>query len=64
MSNEIRVGVLVLIAIGVLAFFIIRIENLGVSDPETSYEVRVRFENAAGLAIDDPVLLAGVGVGR
>lgn len=64
MSNEIKVGALVLIGVMALAYFVIKIENFGGFDDENSYQVDVLFDNAAGLAVDDPVQVAGVSVGR
>ena len=64
MSTEIKVGALVLIAVLVLAYFIVKIEDIGLFSEQDGYRVQVLFDDAAGLAVDDPVLLAGVGVGR
>ncbi len=64
MRTEIKVGALVLVAIAVLAYFVIKIQDIGSFRAEDSYVINVRFENAAGLGIDDPALLAGVRVGR
>ncbi len=63
MRSEIKVGVLVLVAIVALAFFVIKIEDIGSFRTDDGYIVNVRFENAAGIGQDDPVLLAGVRVG-
>lgn len=64
MSTEIKVGVLVIVAILAMAYFVVRIDNIGLFGEDEGYTVYVDFENAAGLAVDDPVLLAGVRVGR
>ena len=64
MNTEARVGILVLVGVAALAFFVIRIENLGRLDLDQTYTVSVRFSNVAGLRVDDPVQLAGVNVGR
>ena len=64
MRTEIKVGALVLVAIAVLAYFVIKIQDIGSFRSEDSYVINVRFENAAGIGVDDPALLAGVRVGR
>ena len=64
MRTEIKVGALVLVAIAVLAYFVIKIQDIGSFRTEDSYLINVRFENAAGIGVDDPALLAGVRVGR
>ena len=64
MRTEIKVGVLVLVAIVTLAYFVIKIEDIGSFQSADSYVINVRFENAAGLGVDDPAMLAGVRVGR
>lgn len=64
MSSEIKVGILVIVAILVFGYFVVRIEDIGLFGEDDGYTVHVDFENAAGLAVDDPVLLAGVRVGR
>ncbi len=64
MSTEIKVGVLVLVALATLAYFVVMIEDLAVFGDEDARALLVVFDNAAGLGVDDPVLLAGVAVGR
>jgi phospholipid/cholesterol/gamma-HCH transport system substrate-binding protein len=64
MRTEIKVGALVLVAIAVLAYFVIKIQDIGSFRSEDSYVINVRFDNAAGIGVDDPALLAGVRVGR
>lgn len=64
MSNEIKVGALVLIGLLVASYFVIKIENFGGFDDTNSRTVYVLFDNAAGLQADDPVQVAGVSVGR
>ncbi|MFQ5743752.1 MAG: MlaD family protein [Acidobacteriota bacterium] len=64
MSTELKVGVVVLIAIGVFAFFIIRIQETGMFKAGEGYQVRAQFNSIAGLADDAPVRLAGVQVGN
>jgi phospholipid/cholesterol/gamma-HCH transport system substrate-binding protein len=64
MSTEIRVGVLVLAAVAVMAYFVISIESLGLLSEEDSYVVNVRFADASGIAAHDPVFVSGVRVGQ
>ena len=65
MSNELKVGVVVLIAISVAGYFIMQINDLPLfGAPEAAYSVRVRFDTVSGVAPDAPVLVAGLRVGR
>ncbi len=64
MSVELRVGVVVLVAIGVLGYFIINMDEAGWFESQDFYEINVAFDNIAGIAEDAPVRLAGVRVGR
>ena len=65
MSNELRVGVVVLIAIGVAGYFMMQMDDLSLfGAPEAAYSVRVRFDSISGMAADAPVLVAGLRVGR
>lgn len=64
MSNEIKVGILVLIALVAVGYFVVKIEGFAGFDEANTYTVYVLFDNAAGLSVDDPVQLAGVSVGR
>lgn len=64
MSTEIKVGSLVLVAIAVMVYFVIQIESIGTLGDDDSYVMNVRFDDAAGIATDDPAFLAGVLVGH
>ncbi len=66
MSTELKVGAVVLVAIVVAAFFILRMDDTAnIFGTSTDvYRVRVLFDSIAGLGIDAPVRLAGVLVGR
>jgi len=64
MRTEIRVGLLVLAAVAAMAYFVIRIENFGLLADDDSYPINVRFDNASGIAPNDPVFVAGVRVGH
>ena len=64
MSTEIKVGSLILVALAVMVYLVMRIENIGSLGEAESYIINVRFEDAAGIAADDPAFLAGVRVGH
>ena len=64
MSTELKVGSLVLVAIAAMVYFVIRIESVSSLGDAESYIMNVRFDDAAGIATDDPVYLAGVLVGH
>lgn len=64
MSNEFKVGILVLLALIAAAYLVVKIEDIRGFDENATYTVYVLFDNAAGLAVDDPVLVAGIQVGR
>ena len=64
MSTEIKVGSLMLVALAVMVYLVMRIENIGSLGEAESYIINVRFEDAAGIAADDPAFLAGVRVGH
>ena len=66
MSTELKVGAVVLIAVAVLAAFIMQMgdtSNLFGGSTEV-YEVQVLFDTISGLGRDASVRLAGVPVGR
>lgn len=66
MSTELKVGAVVLVAVAVLAAFILQMNdtaNLFGTSTDV-YRVVVRFDSIAGLGVDAPVRLAGVLVGR
>jgi phospholipid/cholesterol/gamma-HCH transport system substrate-binding protein len=64
MSTEIKVGSLILVALAVMVYLVMRIENIGSLGEAESYIINVRFQDAAGIAADDPAFLAGVRVGH
>lgn len=66
MSTELKVGAVVLVAVAVLATFILQMDDTsGLFGTSLDvYRVQVRFNSIAGLGIDAPVRLAGVPVGR
>ena len=60
-SIEVKVGVLILVALGLLGGFIVIMGGLSF---EPTYTVYVDFENPGGLQAGAPVKIAGVKVGR
>ncbi len=62
LRNEIRTGVVVLLTLAVIVAVLIYLGAPGVFTPETEYVVYM--ENAAGVKIGTPVMLAGRRVGR
>lgn len=61
-SNEIMTGIMVLICIGLLIFFLYKTGKIGFR-PE-AYEIKAVFNTAGGLEKNAPVMLAGVEVGE
>ncbi len=60
-SIEVKVGILILVALGLLAAFIVVMGGLNF---EATYRVNVDFQNPGGLQAGAPVRLAGMRVGR
>jgi phospholipid/cholesterol/gamma-HCH transport system substrate-binding protein len=60
-SIEVKVGVLILVALGLLGGFIVVMGGLSF---ESTYRVNVEFENPGGLQPGAPVRLSGMRVGR
>ncbi len=60
-SIEVKVGILILVALGLLASFIVVMGGLSF---EPTYRVNVDFANPGGLKAGAPVRLAGVRVGK
>jgi phospholipid/cholesterol/gamma-HCH transport system substrate-binding protein len=60
-SIEVKVGVLILISVGILAAFILVMGGLNF---EKTYEIFVDFDNPGGLQTGAPVRIAGVKVGK
>ena len=63
MSPAAKIGALVLVALGVAGYFIVKIQSVSVGKGEGRRYV-VRLAEAQGLADRAPVLLKGVRVGR
>ena len=66
MSAELKVGVVVLVAIAVAAGFILNMSDTAgfFGSPTDVYRVRVQFNSVSGLPLDAIVRLAGVYIGR
>src|SRR5690349_13452924 len=60
-SIEVKVGILILVALGLLAGFIV---VMGGVTLEPTYRVNVDFANPGGLKSGAPVRLAGVRIGK
>jgi phospholipid/cholesterol/gamma-HCH transport system substrate-binding protein len=60
-SMEVKVGVLILVALGLLAGFVVVMGGLSF---QPSYKIYVDFDNPGGLKTGAPVRIAGVKVGR
>lgn len=58
---EVKVGALILVALGLLAAFVV---VMGGVSFEKTYTVYVQFENPGGLQVGAPVRIAGVKVGK
>ncbi|HEX9983608.1 MAG TPA: MlaD family protein [Thermoanaerobaculia bacterium] len=60
MSSAAKVGLVMLIALGVLGFFVLKIEDLDLGRGAGTREVKVLFDNVAGLDEKSAVRIAGV----
>ncbi|HEY5611280.1 MAG TPA: MlaD family protein [Thermoanaerobaculia bacterium] len=63
MSSAAKVGVFVLIVLGILGFFILKIEKIRIGGAGERKTIEVRFDDVAGLNEKSLVLVAGVKVG-
>lgn len=64
MTSAAKVGIVMLIALAVLGYFILRIEDINLSRSRTTREVKAIFEDAAGLEDESAVRIAGVRKGH
>ncbi|OGP62832.1 MAG: hypothetical protein A2V65_02305 [Deltaproteobacteria bacterium RBG_13_49_15] len=62
-SVEAKVGIFVIIGIIMLGYMSMKVGKLSLTG-ESGYDVSVYFDSASGLAVDVPVEIAGVEVGR
>ena len=60
-SIEVKVGVLILVSVGILAAFILLMGGLSF---QATYTLYVDFDNPGGLQAGAPVRIAGVKVGK
>ncbi|MCX8021227.1 MAG: MlaD family protein [Syntrophorhabdaceae bacterium] len=61
-SSEIKVGVLILVGIGILFYMSLRV-GTGIFK-EKGYEIFVQVKNASGLDIKTPVFISGIEIGK
>ncbi len=64
MTSAAKVGIVMLIALAVLGYFILRIEDISLSRSKTTHEVKAVFEDVAGLDDESAVRIAGVRKGH
>lgn len=66
MNNETKVGLLVVIALGALAWLSVQSGsfNLGMGSTSGARELKTAFADVGGLMVDSPVKVAGVQVGK
>ncbi|HYM62361.1 MAG TPA: MlaD family protein [Thermoanaerobaculia bacterium] len=64
MSSAAKVGIFMLIVLGILGFFILRIEDIRWNQAATTKKVQVVFDSVAGLDNKSAVRVAGVRVGK
>jgi len=64
MTSAAKVGVVMLIALAVLGYFILRIEDISLSRSRTTREVKAIFDDVAGLDDESAVRIAGVRKGH
>jgi phospholipid/cholesterol/gamma-HCH transport system substrate-binding protein len=64
MTSAAKVGVVMLIALAVLGYFILRIEDISLSRSKTTREVKAIFDDVAGLDDESSVRIAGVRKGH
>lgn len=64
MTSAAKVGVVMLIALAVLGYFILRIEDINLSRSRTTREVKAIFDDVSGLDDESAVRIAGVRKGH
>lgn len=64
MTSAAKVGIVMLIALAVLGYFILRIEDISFSRAKTTREVKAVFDDVAGLDDESAVRIAGVRKGH
>lgn len=64
MNSAAKVGLFMLVVLGIAAFFILRIEDIQVGDAADTKKIDVIFDSVAGLEKKSRVRVAGVPVGK
>ncbi len=64
MTSAAKVGIVMLIALAVLGYFVLRIEDISLSRSRTTREVKATFDDVAGLDDESAVRIAGVRKGH
>jgi phospholipid/cholesterol/gamma-HCH transport system substrate-binding protein len=64
MTSAAKVGAVMLIALAVLGYFILRIEDISLSRSKTTREIKAVFDDVAGLDDESAVRIAGVRKGH
>lgn len=64
MTSAAKVGIVMLIALAVLGYFVLRIEDISLSRSKTTHEVKAIFDDVAGLDDESAVRIAGVRKGH
>lgn len=64
MTSAAKVGIVMLIALAVLGYFVLRIEDISLSRSRTTREIKATFDNVAGLDDESAVRIAGVRKGH
>ncbi|MFL6244582.1 MAG: MlaD family protein [Thermoanaerobaculia bacterium] len=64
MTSAAKVGIVMLVALAVLGYFILRIEDINLSRSKTTHVVKAIFDDVAGLDDESAVRIAGVRKGH
>ncbi len=64
MSSAAKIGAFMLVILAILGYFVLKIEDIDIRRGRDTREVKVRFENAAGLDEQAAVRVAGVRKGK
>jgi phospholipid/cholesterol/gamma-HCH transport system substrate-binding protein len=64
MTSAAKVGIVMLVALAVLGYFVLRIEDISLSRSRTTREVKAVFDDVAGLDDESAVRIAGVRKGH
>src|SRR5512142_2796381 len=64
MSSAAKIGLFMLIILGVIGYFILKIEDVDLSRGKATRQVKVVFDNVAGLDEKSAVRVAGVRKGK